>query len=570
MAGVQTWPSGESAPGGILSRVKWPKVAIIALPIVLLVFTYTGLRRLMTPVAVKDVQLYTVAPRTFPVMLEEKGELKASNSIEIRSEVEGKATIISIAAEGTHVKKDDLLVEMASDQIETNIRDQEVKEATALANYDAARKEQEILIDKDASDIRKADTALQLAQMALEKYKAGEAVQLRQEANLELDKAKAELERAEALYKDSKELYGQGFVTKLELQDNEFKAYACKLQLDKAQMALEVLEKYTIPMKIQQLQSEMAESQKELERTRKSAIAAEAKGDSDVKGKKSELSLVQDKLAKLKDQMSKCKIIAPAEGLVVYARDDHWWRSETQIQKGSQVYERQNLIELPDTSTMKVTIRVHEAQTQNLHQGLPANVEIEGFNSRVFTGRVSKIAVLADSQNRFLNPNLKEYETEILLDGNFQELKPGLTCRVKVQLATLTDVLAIPVQSVFGKGNRYFVFLDKGGKVETAEVQLGLSSTEYVEIKGGIKAKDVVRLSVTDDMKLLLPENDTADGEDFKKPTARKPTTVPATLPAEAAPAVGGTGSGGPRSAGGGPGGGGGGGGGRRGGGGRH
>ena len=61
---------------------------------------------------------------------------------------------------------------------------------------------------------------------------------------------------------------------------------------------------------------------------------------------------------------------------------------------------------------------------------------------------VQKIAVLADSQNRWLNPNLKEYETEVLLAGSFQELKPGATARVEIQLAELNDVLAVPVQAV--------------------------------------------------------------------------------------------------------------------------
>ena len=39
------------------------------------------------------------------------------------------------------------------------------------------------------------------------------------------------------------------------------------------------------------------------------------------------------------------------------------------------------------------------------------------MTSEVLTGSVTKIAAVADTQNRWLNPDLKEYETEITLDA---------------------------------------------------------------------------------------------------------------------------------------------------------
>lgn len=524
---------------GAPKRLRWPIVAAVVVVLLLSAVGYLLVRRNLNRAPDKDIQLFSVAPRSFPVILDEKGELKAAELIEIRSQLEGRATIITLVPEGTHAKKGDLLLELACDAIDDSIREEQIKEANAQAAYEAAVKEEEILKDKNASDIRKADVALQMAEMALEKYREGEAVELRQEATLSLEKARSVLKRAEEDLKDANDLFSQGFVTRIELEDYRFKAYAASLDLKNADLALKVLEKYTIPMALQQKQSDVDEAKQDLDRTRKSAAAAESKARADVVGKQSQLSVLQEKLAKLRDQKAKAKIVAPADGLVVYARGDHWWRSENNIEKGATVYERQSLIELPDTSKMKVVIRVHEAQTEHLQVGLPAVVEIEGMTGQQFPGKVSQIAVLADSQNRFLNPNLKEYSTEILLDATFKgELKPGLTAHVKVEIARLNNVLAVPVQAVFGKGGKYFVFVDDSGAIRHQEVKIGLSSNEYVEIKEGLKTGQVVRMAISDEMKAKLPEVE--HGDEPAKPV-RRPAAL--SQPAEANPEAGASGS---------------------------
>ncbi len=506
-------PSEEYVPAAKPSqrrgRRKWPLVLLLAGVVIATVAGYWTWNRMVAPAKVQSIQLFTVSRRSFPVLLRERGELKAAKSIDIRSELEGRSTIISLIPEGTLAKKGDLLVELASDEIVEKIRDAEIREATARAAYEAAAKELEILQDENASNIRRAELDLRLAELALEKYREGEAVELRQDATLGKEKADYVFRRTRDTLTDSEELHKQGFLTRIELDNDRFAHYEAGLNVKKADLADEVIEKYTIPMALQEKESDVTEAQKELERTRKAAAASEAKATADLAGKKSELELVQEKLAKYRDQKEKSRIFAPSDGLVVYARSQSWFRSETLIEKGTEVHERQSLIELPDTSSMKAVIQVHEAQMERLKLGLPATVEIEGFSGRRFNGTVSQIAVLADSQNRYLNPNLKQYETEILLEGEFTELKPGLTARVEILVAQLTNVLAVPVQTVFAKAGRYYVFVQRAGQPQPIQVEPGMSSNEFVEIRKGLEPDDRVYLAVSDEMKLLLPDENT-------------------------------------------------------------
>ncbi len=513
-------PAPRTGPVAGWFKRRWRSLLVLLLALTALLL-YVGLTRGSSDAA-ESIQFYTVARRSFPVVLREKGELKASNSIEIRSEVEGRATIISLIEEGTLVKKGDLLVELASEEIDEKIREHEIRVSSARAGYEDAVKSLEILKDKNASEIRKAQLDLELAEMELKKFKEGEAIQQRQDAELALKEAESQLERYTETLKDSEKLYEQKFLTKIELEDARFSKLQAEFKQKKAQLAQYVLENYTIPMGLREKESKVNEARKELERVRKSTAAEEAKSQSDVDARRSELAINEDKLKRYKEQKDKSTIRAPADGLVVYARES-WWRSEAQIYKGAQVHERQQIIELPDTRKMKAVVRVHEAQTQKLKLDLPATVEVEGFPGRTFTGRVSKIAAVANSENRWLNPNLKEYETEIMLDGEFTELKPGVTARAEILITEMRDVLAVPVQAVFGKtGGTYYVFVDRDGRTEPVKIETGMASNEYIEVKQGLQPGERVSLVITDDMKLMLPDEVVEQTADFGRPDAER------------------------------------------------
>jgi len=524
-ASESTWDHAGSLPKS--RRIPF----VVAVVLIAAVAGYIGWGKWGKASPLASIQLYTVLPKSFPVILQEKGELDASNSIDIRCELEGHPTIIYLIPEGTQAKKGDVLVELASDTIVDAIRDGEIKEVTAKAAYEAAVKGLEILQDENASKIRKASLDSDLAKTALEKFTLGDSVQSRQVAQLAMEKAKSVLKRAQDTLTDSKELFRQSFLTRLELDKDEFAVYEANQDLEKAKLALEVLEKYSIPMDLEKAKSVVTEAEKELARAQKAAAASEAKAVAEVEAKKRELGITQEKLAKLLDQRDKARILAPADGLVVYARGENPWRTENMIEKGATVHERQSLITLPDVSSMKVVVRVHEAQTERLQLGLPASVEIEGFTGRKFSGRISKIAVLADSQNRWMNPNLKEYVTEILLDGEFTELKPGVTARVEILVAQVENSLAVPIQSVFAKGAEYYVFVERNGSADPVPIVPGLASNEFVEVKKGLEGGQKVYLAITDEMKLKLPDAEGGISAMSPKSRAKKPAVSPAPAP---------------------------------------
>lgn len=457
-----------------------------------------------TKIGSTDPTVYLVTKRSFPVTIEAKGELKAKNTIDVKCKVEGRSTILTVIEEGVTVKKGDLLITLASDEIDERVRQEEANEASAIAASEAAIKDLEILIDQNKSDIRKAKLKVELAEIERKKYLEGDRKKDLMDAKLEIDRTEQMHKRAKLDYDAAVTLRSQNFITESELLQDEYDLHEAERGLEKAKLTLTILTEYTIPKELRQRESDVDEARKDLERVKKSALAREAQKKADVEAKRSKLLNTQSKLKKYRGQKENTEIRAPSPGLVVYDTGHRW--DPRKISEGSEVYEGQTIVTLPDPSVMTVSVRIHEAKTNLIKIGQEVNVEIEGIPDRIFTGKISKIAPLADSQNRWLNPNLKEYETEITLDKTDANLKPGVTARAEIIVSRLEDVVAVPLQAVFSKGGRHYVFKPNGHAGEPVQVSLGQSSSDYVEVTKGLTANSKVLLAASDDAKLLLPD----------------------------------------------------------------
>ena len=167
---------------------------------------------------------------------------------------------------------------------------------------------------------------------------------------------------------------------------------------------------------------------------------------------------------------------------------------------------------------MQVVVRIHESKTDKLKLGQRVAIQVEGLPGREFSGTVSKIAAVADSQNRWLNPDLKEYETEITLDETDAPLKPGVTAHAEILVERVDQKLAVPVQAVYSKAGQRYVFASKGGNTRPVKVELGAIGTEWAEIQAGLNGGEQVLLAFSDEQKRLIP-----DDRSFGSPNSRTP-----------------------------------------------
>lgn len=328
----------------------------------------------------------------------------------------------------------------------------------------------------------------------LESLGDGEARQQLRKFEDDLVLAEEDLGVAESRLTGTKRLYEKDFVTKIELENDELAVRRKNISMESASTSKDLYIKYEFPKEAEKLLSDYEESLRALQRARKLAVSKLAQAEAKLNSAEARYELQKRKRDEYKEQVDKCVIRATRPGLVVYGEGNRsYYRNNDRIEEGATVRERQVIITIPDTTQMTVDVKVHESYVKQVEKGQMARVTVDAFPDITLTGEVFKIGVLPDSQNRWMNPDLKVYSTSILIDGQYDWLKPGMSAEGEIAIETLTDVLMIPLQAVVQENGETVVYLANKG-MERRPVETGSFNTTYIEIKSGLEEGDVVAL----------------------------------------------------------------------------
>ncbi len=436
-------------------------------------------------------------PLTISVL--ESGTIKAREQIIITNQLEGRTSIIYLIDEGTRVKKDELLVELDASTMQDQRIDQDITVQNAEAAYVNAKENMYIVENQAQSDVELATLTLEFAKQDLNKYKEGEYPNELAKALAEIQLAEEDKTRALEKVEWSRKLYEEKYLSKTELQADELAFSRAEVNLQVAQRDRELLEEYTNKRQIAQLESDVRQAEMALERTQAKARANVAQARAELLARKQEYDRQKYKLDKIDDQLSKAKVYAPADGMVIYAtsaRRGGWRDNREPLDEGDEVFERQELIYLPTATSAMAEVDIHEASLEKVRLGLPAIVTVDALPGRKFMGSVGRIAPLPDPQSMWMNPDLKVYNSDIYLEGDDPALRTGMSCKVEIIVAQYDDAVYIPIHAVIrigGKPTVYIVHPD--GTVQERVVEIGLDNNSMVRVISGLDRGEVVWLA---------------------------------------------------------------------------
>ncbi|MBI4657556.1 MAG: efflux RND transporter periplasmic adaptor subunit [Verrucomicrobia bacterium] len=199
------------------------------------------------------------------------------------------------------------------------------------------------------------------------------------------------------------------------------------------------------------------------------------------------------------------------------------------IEEGAQVRQRQELIRLPDVSRMLAEIKIHESRVRQVHAGMLAYVRVETLPGRRFKGTVRRVAILPDAQTSWSNPETKVYGTDILIEDELPELKPGVSARAEIIITNLPKVLSVPIQAVTIFRGDHVCFVKRGAGVAPVTVTTGLFNDRLIEVTSGLKEGDRVLLAPISDEEPLGPEDTQSSTNASESATshAGQPTNAP-------------------------------------------
>jgi HlyD family secretion protein len=465
-----------------------------ALGAVVLIVVLVGLVRAAKPAAV-GTEFFTVRRGDLMVSVVEGGTLQAVNEISIRNEVEGTSRIIYMVPEGTYVQRGDLLVELDSMQAQDAVNQQQI--SFEKAQFALIQAENQLAIQRSQveSDVRAAELKVQFAKLDLDRYLEGEQSVNLLTASNNITQITEQLAIDLETLRWSEELAERGFETKNVLDRDRLTVTNRHLNLQIQEMQLWMLQNYDIPKRQAEYESAWLEAGKDLERVKQQGANRIAQYTADLLTQSNTLALSAAKLERDRKNLEATRITAPQDGLVVYPMGDGRFSSESMIEEGATVRNRQELIKLPDVANMKVTVKVHEASINMIRAGQPAFVVLDSMPERRFRAVVDRVALMPDAQARWGNPNLKVYNTEVVIVDPLPDVKPGVSARAEIIVTNLSDTLSAPIQAVTTLGGRQVVYLAGPGEPKPTPVEVGLFNTRFIQLVSGVNEGDRVLLS---------------------------------------------------------------------------
>lgn len=436
----------------------------------------------------------------FRVTVTERGQLDSLNNVTLTSKVKGYTTIISIVPEGTMVKAGDVVCELDSALLVDKEKQQQIQVTQAEAELKQAEENVAIQKTQNDSDNSAAALALKLAELDLKKFKEGESQRDLNVKEGAITKAREDLQRAEENFEFSKRIAKKGYKNQNDVEADRINVVKAEIDLEIAKEDLKVEKEYVQSRKRIELEADVKEKERNLERVERKGVATLAQFDAKLKASQLTYEVEKSELERIREQIVACKMVAPQNGQVVYANQNSGRRSsgEDVIEEGTEVRERQSIIQLPDFTQMKVDARIHESKISMIEQGLPVDIRVDAFPDQLYQGEVDTVSSVPISSN-WMRPDLKEYKATIKIIPNgadITKLKPGLTAEIEIRIEERDSVLQVPVQSVITIGDmRYMFVLNSSGEAVRREVKIGQASDTMIEILDGVKAGEEVILN---------------------------------------------------------------------------
>lgn len=438
---------------------------------------------------------YSVTRGDFVISIVEGGTLKAVNEVVVKNTIDGDSRIIGLIPEGSYVKKGDLLVEFDTGEAEKNVEEQRVQYESRQAAL--VKAENDLIITKSTSEseLSEATLAVDFATMDLEKFEQLEKVHKTREAELKIDTAEEALKLAQQRYEWSIKLAAKGFETKTQVDRDKLDVSSKSKEFETARSTFKMLETFDLQKEYAEFVSNKKEAIAKLGRVKKQSESKIAQDIADVNSAKITLKLTEESLAKKLEQLKATKVLAPQDGLVIYAKPRSRYGDDVQIAEGAVVRRRSSLITIPDVSSMKVSVKIHESMISQIKAGQKAYVVLDSLPDKRFDAEVTKVAILPDSDRSWSNPDLKVYTTEVTISDTIEGIKPGVSAKVEIIIEELSDVLTVPIQAVTTVDGTQVCYRNNGGDPEAIPVEIGKFNTKYIEIKSGLKVGEKIMLS---------------------------------------------------------------------------
>ncbi len=147
-----------------------------------------------------------------------------------------------------------------------------------------------------------------------------------------------------------------------------------------------------------------------------------------------------------------------------------------------------NYLKVIKTSVLEMTLNIDETQINDISEGNEVKITLSALDDKEYTGKITFINQIGNYSNSGTKYTaLVEFEN----DGN---VKIGMSASAEVTIEKAEDVIAVPIEAIISENNKKYVLVVNDNKTEQVEVETGISSSAYVEIKSGLSGNETIRM----------------------------------------------------------------------------
>jgi multidrug efflux pump subunit AcrA (membrane-fusion protein) len=210
-------------------------------------------------------------------------------------------------------------------------------------------------------------------------------------------------------------------------------------------------------------------------------------------------SQAAEKYSEAKADLSKGTVTAPADGIVLAVNvsdgsavsaggsSSTGGSGGTTGQTGATSGSSAPVV-IADTSQLKVTVAVNEADIADVKAGQEATVTFDAIEGVSIPAKVAWV-----SPNAGASGSVTTYDVELELSAQDKRLRSGMTATADIVTITVADALLVPKSSVKTDGStKYVTVVSANGGQEKRVVTTGPSDDTRVQIVTGLKAGEQI------------------------------------------------------------------------------
>ncbi|MCB9015123.1 MAG: efflux RND transporter periplasmic adaptor subunit [Lentimicrobiaceae bacterium] len=243
---------------------------------------------------------------------------------------------------------------------------------------------------------------------------------------------------------------------------------------------------YEPPATQRQAKLDLEKAQRAFQQAQKNYKLKLEKARANMQEVSASFSQEQRRLEQIREVLKGFTITAPKAGMLIYKRN---WDG-TKMGIGATMSSWDNIVAtLPNLKEMISKTYVNEIDISKLKTGQKAEISVDAFPERKYTGIVTEVANIGEQMR---NSNAKVFEVKIRVHEFDSILRPAMTTKNIISTSIIPRSLYLPIECIHTTDSITFVYLPGSTR---QQIKTGLTNENQIIVTEGLKQGDEVYLS---------------------------------------------------------------------------